>query len=212
MKDLTILMSWHFDSDQNRIRAYNRNRNSFLINNNDLQILTIPNRYKDKNKAWLSTDLNVFHWFIEQGNRVNSDRFLIVEWDCWCNCNLRAYYSRVWDCDVVGPCVYYPERDHWDWFNSINKLPIRARKYATGIVPLNGILLSKRAMVEISGEILKPEYNDLNSEIRLPTIASMLTMDPVVNPVSNRMITWRGINKVDTKRVGLYHPIKESLM
>lgn len=208
MKDLTILMSWHYDSHPESIKVYSENRNSFLINNNDLEIYSVPNRYMDKNKAWISTDLNIFHWFIEQENRIKSERFLIVEWDCRCNCNLRQYYGKVWDYDVVGPCVYYPERDHWNWFNTIQRLPYRARRFATGIVPFNAILLSKRAMSLISKEILKPEFYDFNSELRLATIASMLSMDPVVNPVCNRTNTWRNNIRWDMQNGGLFHPVK----
>jgi len=166
MKELTILMCWHQEPDPEKIKAYVTNKNSFINNNPNYELISIVNRFPNKNKAWLSSDLNVFHWYVNIGFKIESERFLLVEWDCWCNCSLKEYYYRVWDCDVVGPSVYYPERDHWNWFNSIRYLPIHAQKYATGIVPFNGILLSKKAMDEISKELLKPEYDNFNSELR----------------------------------------------
>lgn len=135
---------------------------------------------------------------------------MLVDWDCWCDCNLREYFSRVWNCDVVGPCIKYPERDDWVWFNSIYRLPPYARKYPTGIVPFCGILLSNKAMNMICQEILKPEYDGLNSELRMPTIATMLNLDPAPNPVCSRSITWReNCNLFGSKYKGsvLQHPL-----
>lgn len=211
MNELTILMCWHDDIDPEKQRAYLANKESFIINNPNYDLITIPNRFENRDKGWLSSDLNIFHWYEDIGHAIKSERFLLVEWDCWCNCSLKEYYKRVWDCDVVGPSVFYPERDYWNWFSSIPDLPINARKYATGIVPFNGILLSHKAMSKISKEILNPEFENFNSEMRLATIASMLNMDPVVNPECSRTITWKDIDHLDYTKKSLYHPIKSVL-
>jgi hypothetical protein len=211
MRDLTILMCWHDDPEHEKQQAYLVNRSSFLNLNPDCPVITIHNRFENKNKAWLSSDLNIFLWYVEEGYKIQSERFLIVEWDCWCNCNLKEYYRRVWDCNVVGPSVFYPERDYWNWFRYIPNLPPEVRRYATGIVPFNGILLSRYAIEAISKEILKKEFDDLNSEMRLATIASMLNMDPVVNPVCNRNITWTEFDHLDLGQKSLYHPVKKPI-
>ncbi|TDQ08443.1 hypothetical protein [Pedobacter metabolipauper] len=212
MKELTILMCWHDDPDPEKQQAYAINKNSFIHHNPESAIISIPNRFENKDKAWLSTDLNIFLWFVDEGYKIESERYLLVEWDCWCNCNLKDYYSRVWDCDVVGPSVFYPKRDYWNWFNAIPDLPLKARPYATGIVPFNGILLSGKAMESISKEILKAEFDNFNSEMRLATIASMLNMDPIVNPVCNRNITWKEVDYFDYSQQSLFHPVKKPVV
>ncbi len=209
MRELTVLMSWHEETEPERIRAYEENKKSFSAHNPGVEVITVMSHFSDFEEAWLSTDLSIFHWYRKFGAAHPAARYLLVEWDCWCDCDLHEYFTRVWDCDVVGPCVKYPERDDWYWFSTINKLPDYARAYSTGIVPFCGLLLSDRAMKEICTEILKPEYKYLNSELRLPTIATMLNFDPVTNPVCSRTITWRDGISFDQRYKGLHHPRKK---
>lgn len=209
MKELTILMGWHNEADTEKIRAYEENKASFTAYNPDIEIITVMNTIQDTRLAWLGTDLGMFEWYIRNGKTQASQRYLLVEWDCWCDCDLRTYFELVWDFDVVAPSVKYPERDHWDWFSTIRDLPPHARQFATGIVPFCGILLSDTAMEKISTEILKPVYRHLNSELRMATIATMLKMDPVVNPVCNRTINWREFIPFDRQYKGLHHPRKK---
>jgi len=209
MKELIVLMAWHQESDQAKCHAFEENKRSFITHNPELDILTIMNPFSDQKEAWLGTDLAIFEWYQINRDKYVAKRYLIVEWDCWCDCNLTDYFSRVWDCDLVVPNIKYPERDDWYWFNTLAKLPASARLHATGITPLCGILLSKVAMDAIGQEILKPEYGGLNSELRLGTIATMLNYDPIVNPVYNRSLGWRATGLFDTKYKGLHHPRKK---
>lgn len=208
MKELTILISWHNEKNAQRIKTYELNKSSFIEYNPDYQVITVMNPFGDLEKAWLGTDLTFFQWYKRHGIKQLSARYLLVEWDCWCDCNVKDYFSRVWDCDVVGPCVKYPERDDWYWFSTINQLPEHARMYSTGIVPFSGLLLSDKAMKTISQEILKPAYEHLNSELRLATIASMLGLHPVANPVYSRSVSWRKVNDIHQRQKGLHHPRK----
>jgi len=207
-KDLTILMVWHHESDERKIECFKENRKSFQFYNPEVEVVTIINPFENSPIAWLNSDLSIFNWYNEHKDTVRSKRFLLVEWDCWCDINLKTYYRSVWDYDVVAPCVKYPERDDWHWFNDLSKLPESSRLFATGIVPFSGILLSEKAMRIINDEILKPEYTGLNSELRFATIATMLGFDPVPAPVCSRSITWKTHVPFDLKYKGLHHPRK----
>lgn len=202
-------MAWHDETDNEKIAAFEENRKSFVSHNPDIDIITVYNPFGDNKQAWLSTDLSCFYWFRDNRGSHLSERYLIVEWDCWCDCDLKDYYNRVWDCDFVVPSVKYPERDDWYWFSTIQKLPIQARAYATGVTPFCGMLLSRYAMETILPEIIKPEYLPLNSELRLGTVATMLNIDPIVNPVYGRSLSWRSTALFDTKYPGLHHPRKK---
>ncbi|WP_276089682.1 hypothetical protein [Pedobacter sp. JY14-1] len=207
MKELIILIAWHKESNEDRVHAFQENKKSFADHNPDVDIITVMTPFEGM-EAWLNTDLSCFKWYLENGHMHSAQRYLIVEWDCWCNCDMYAYYKRVWDCDIVVPGIKYPERDDWYWFSTIDKLPERVRKYTTGVVPFCGILLSNFAMKKVSQEILKPEYYGLNSELRFGTVATSLGLDPIVNPVCNRTISWSGISPLDSNYLGLHHPKK----
>lgn len=206
--ELTILIAWHKETDSSKIACYEENRRTFERYNPDADVITIINPFEDLKTAWLSSDLAVFMWYAAHQHEINSNRFLIVEWDCWCDMSAEEYYQYVWNHDFVAPTVVYPERDTWHWFNTIGDLPDRARLYATGIIPFCGILMSDKAMRAITAEILKPEYASLNSELRLPTIATMLGFHPVPNPVCSRGITWKNSVPFAGQFKGLHHPRK----
>jgi hypothetical protein len=207
MKELIILICWHQEYDEEKILAFEKNRKSFVDYNPGIEIITVMNIMSDPKEAWLSTDLSVFNWYSNTGKRA--ERYVIVEWDCWCDCDMRGYFSRVWDCDLVVPSIKYPERDDWVWFKTVHQLPDKARPFAVGVTPFCGILISETAMAAISQEIFKDGYRGLNSELRLGTIATMLDLDPIVNPVYNRSIGWRFVSPFDLKYKGLHHPRKK---
>lgn len=207
MDEVIILIAWHNETDESRIKAFDANRQTFIEHNPGVKIFTVINHYPDSNKAWLSSDLSLFSWYIRNKELVKSNRFVLIEWDCWCDCSIECYYNRVWDCDFVVPCVKYPERDDWYWFEQIKEIPERARPYAVGITPFCGILISNRAFDAISKEIFDKQYKTLNSELRLGTIATMLNFDPVVNPVYSRSLCWR-TPRFGSKYKGLHHPRK----
>ncbi len=212
MKDLTILIGWYNEKDPIKIEAFEENRKSFLISNPELEIITVMNSFHDiednKDQAWLCSDIPMYQWYLENSKKQNSARYLLVEWDCWCDVDLKEYFKKVWDCDLVVPCVKYPERDSWYWFSKINDLPKNVIKYAVGVMPFCGILISNKAMKKICREIVKPKYMKVISELRLGTIATMLKIDPIPNPVPNRIIGWHGVSPYDCKYKGLHHPRK----
>ncbi len=206
--ELTVLITWHPEKDQKRVDCFEENKRTIEAYNPGVEIRTLFSPFGNSEEAWLSSDLTAFHWYNETKGELRSERYLIVEWDCWCNINLKDYYQRVWDCNIVAPCLLYPERDGWAWFNTIWKLPERARPFATGVVPFCGILVSANAMDAICDEILKEEYRGINSELRFPTVATMLGYHPVPNPVCSRIITWKSLSSFDGVLKGLHHPRK----
>jgi hypothetical protein len=206
-KEIIILMAWHNESDLAKVLAFEENKKTFNLLNPEIEIIVVINPFNDPNQAWLSTDLSIFDWYLKNIT-VRAKRYLIVEWDCWCDCKIESYFERVWDCDLVVPSVKYPERDDWFWFTTIKKIPEKARKFAVGVTPLCGILISDRAMKPIAEESVKPEYSGLNSELRLGTVATMFDFDPIVNPVYTRSIGWRSVSYFDKKYAGLHHPRK----
>lgn len=207
-KELIILITWHHETDKRKIECFEENRRTIVEFNPGVEVITIMSPFQDNGIAWSSPDLTVFVWFQENKDKVQSKRFLILEWDCWCDMNLKEYFSKVWDLDVVASCVLYPERDSWHWFRTLYKMPFRSRLYATGVLPFCGILVSNRAMRAIGKEIVKPEYEGVISELRFATIATMLGFDPVPTPVCSRTITWKSSIPFNFNHKGLHHPRK----
>lgn len=211
-KELTILMGWYDETDPDKVRAYKENKASFERSNPGVEVLTILNEFHgvlNSRSAWLCSDISIYKWYLQHGETNYSERYLLVEWDCWCDIDIKSYFKYTWDCDLVVPSIQYPERDTWSWFDSISLLPANSRRYATGIVPFCGILVSDRAMSIICPEIVKIQYSRVISELRLGTVATMLGIDPVCNAACNRTLGWQGISPFDKEYRGLHHPRKK---
>lgn len=205
IEEIIILMNWHYETDQKKILAYEANRKTFIDNNPGVKVLTVVNPYKQSQLVGPGNDLAFCQWYIKNKDTIRSKRYVLVGWDCWCDCRVADYFRRVWDCDLVVPSIKYPERDNWHWFYQIRNIPIKVRPYAVGVTPFGGIMISDIAMDAISKEIIKPEYQCLNSDLRLGTIATMLNFDPIVNPVYTRSIGWR-TPSMGEKYTGLHQP------
>ncbi|MGE9314221.1 hypothetical protein ACLOAU_21380 [Niabella sp. CJ426] len=207
IEELIILIAWYNTTNEDTISTFTANKQTFIDYNPGVKVFDVINPFIDSPIIGPSIDLAFFRWYLENKSDIFSKRFVLVGWDCWCDCSVNSYFSRVWDCDFVVPSVKYPERDTWHWFYQIRNLPIDVRQYAVGISPFCGIMMSDKAMSLIADEILKPVYQALHSELRLGTIATMLNLDPIVNPVYSRSIGWRE-PQFGQKYRGFHHPRK----
>lgn len=157
-------------------------------------------------QKWRSIDSTLYRWF---ANRTfNSRRYLVVEYDCFCNVNLVAYYAAVMSADVAGIDLFKrAENPRWKWFmeSEIGKLPSADRPYAAGIVPFTCTMFSHEALEGIVANVCR---NDVFCELRLGTVVSKLGLNFARLSIPNReSICWH-IYPWRTDRQGLFHSIK----
>jgi hypothetical protein len=151
-------------------------------------------------------DIVWIDWYLSE-HRIDAERYILCEWDCYANQSFEEAYSSVWSADVVGSHVYRIERDKWHWFDrQAEFLPWHWRKHAAGIMPFNGIMLSRKAMEAIAGE---PIREGIFCELRLPTLCRRLGYEIAELPidVALRNIPYAG-KEVAPAGVGVWHPVK----
>ena len=129
-----------------------------------------------KDYFWLNADLPLYLAYDKTRKKIPSKRYVFVEWDCYCNVNLRDFYKEVWQADLGGRHFFEQAKEpEWDnfIFNSRRSCPPVAKEHMVGVAPLAGILLSERALSLICQE-LKKNHAWVNTfcELRVGAIVS----------------------------------------
>ncbi len=149
----------------------------------------------------------LYRWFRHGGLRAR--RYIYLEWDALTTAPVRDFYAEVWDRDAAGSTAVLVERDPgWYWFRQADRLPPHLRPKAGGIVPLNGVLLSHRALAAVAGGEIPP---GVFSELRLGTLLRHAGFEMGELPGPKRAMNSfdRGLVAFDAGRPGIYHPIKQ---
>ena len=129
---------------------------------------------------WRNADLPLYLAYDSIQKEVSAKRYILLEWDCYCNIDLSEFYREVWDADLAARHVIDPDEEpEWGHFDSkySQDCPSKAQNCLLGVAPLAGILLSYHALSRICDE-LKNDISWRNTfcELRVATIAKMLDL------------------------------------
>lgn len=167
-----------------------------------VDVSQLDNRWADED-PWRAADTLIYRWFARRP--FDARRYIFLEWDTLATLPVREYYREVWDADAAASAVYTPRTyAGWPWFR---ELPAELRPYATGLSPLNGVMLSHRAL---SAVCAGPLPGNVFCECRLGTAVRRAGFEPVALPPAKAATNgFRRSHIVLNPRVpGLYHPVK----
>lgn len=170
-----------------------------------LDVAGLTTRWSDEH-PWGGADTVLYRWFLHGG--VRAERYVLLEWDTLATMPVREFYDEVWDADAAGAVVKRIERDpDWFWFHQLGRLPEPLRPYAGGLLPLNGTLLSHRALAAVAAG---PIPSDVFCELRLGTLLRSCGF-----PLTELPEPKRRMNSYDSRLIafdatlpGIYHPVK----
>lgn len=167
--------------------------------------IRVPKTFERGNN-WHNGDAVFREWF-RGPHRIDAERYMWIEWDCQVTVPVAEWYSEVWRADAAATWVPRPPM-MWDWFQAQGKsLPQRLQPHAAGVVPLNGILLSRRALETIAAE---PLLEGIFCELRVGTMLRAHGFEIAEFPI------WKGrtniylshSRSVEVAGRGLFHPVK----
>lgn len=172
-----------------------------------LDVSRLPGEWADED-LWAGADTFLYRWYRHGGLRAR--RYIFLEWDTLATMPIRDFYAEVWDADAAGSEVKRIEADPGWWFHQRDRLPEHLRRHAAGIVPLNGTLLSDRALAAVAAGPIPP---GIFCELRLGTLLRAAGFEPVALPeAKGRMNSWNpALVAFDPDRPGIYHPIKAAV-
>lgn len=155
---------------------------------------------------WSGADTILYRWFFHGG--LHAERYVFLEWDTLATTPVREFYDEVWDADAAGSVARRIENDpDWYWFHQVGQLPEPLRRHAGGLTPLNGTLLSHRALAAVAAG---PVPLEIFCELRLGTLlrSTGFALTELPEPKGRMNSYDRQLITFDAERPGLYHPIK----
>jgi hypothetical protein len=177
-------------------------KNSVVYPNNDMMI--------SNNKDWLywsEADLLIYNFYI---NYPNYARYIITEWDVYCNCSAEEFYGDLYYEDILAHGVVNDTNiKDWSWYYFLNDQQ-RNIPNLGGIGPVL-IVFSNKALNDITNLATKnPRYYDnMFSELRMGTLASHCGYVPKQFMTNDTFVSWKyEFIKFDANVRGWYHPIK----
>jgi len=157
----------------------------------------------DKELWWINEDALYYEYY--RRREENCKRWLLAEWDLFCNGDVKDFFGPLWDKPFVSADIHSDIADGWYWFRDIDKLPKKAHKHAAGASILAGTLISDECMEKI---VLESWWVGLPvfCELRIATLAKMAGFELNLNQ-NAQGLRWK-IKPAITGR-GLWHPMKE---
>jgi len=172
---------------------------------NTVDVASFQSRWPTSNH-WRNIDTTIYNWFLNR--TIDAEKYLFIEYDCFCNVNLIDYYKEVWDSDVAGVDFFSIKKNPgWNWFreNELDKLTDTERPHASGIAPFVCTLFSHNALEQT---ITNTNNADIFCELRLGTTVRKLNLKFKRLPLLKRStISWHPY-PWQINRPGLFHGIK----
>jgi hypothetical protein len=228
--DIAILFTHHNNeavtvNNFNRIKQFNPTKSIYSVgfkNNNLLEnsfIVDDEQEYLPKNfifgseakrKQWTQADLLIYDFIYH--NNLPHDKYLIIEWDTYCNCSIEEFYGEALNKETFGHTVHNPVEEDWNWYRDLTQGQKDNLAFFGGYTPTSGLLISKEILIKINQLILDNlrKYDNIFSELRLGSlikIAGHSLNTPFEN--SENFMNWNGDKIIfDKTKNGYYHPIK----
>ncbi len=164
----------------------------------------VSEKLTPKQDAWGNVDIMIYDYYLNK--EIESKRWVIAEWDTFCNMSVREFYKDVWDQDISTASIRIKDIDpDWHWWKC--QLPDRFAPFATGFDPIASLMFSDLALGAISRLHLISQL-DVFAELRIGTYAKFLNFTPVVNKSAFGKIRWRPFFDVKDCGPGIWHPVK----
>ncbi|HEX8325161.1 MAG TPA: hypothetical protein VF595_14760 [Tepidisphaeraceae bacterium] len=153
-------------------------------------------RYRlDLDKAWVwrNVDLATYLWIAWPGRPIQARRWVILEWDVYCNTALANWYAPNWNDAVASTSIQLPGRnDDFYFFNDRERSAVPAAYRASFMAtnPWAGMMLSDEALTAVAQRVRQSNWCNGFCELRVATAARSLGYEPAVlrNPLAARTL------------------------
>ncbi|MDB5326116.1 MAG: hypothetical protein JWM57_1685 [Phycisphaerales bacterium] len=164
--------------------------------------------------VWRNADLAAYLWMTWPRRPVQARRWVILEWDVYCNTSLVDWYAPNWDEAVTSTCTQVPGRnDEFYFFNEKERLAIPAayRPSLMATNPWAGMMFSDEALTAIAARVRESAWCNGFCELRVATAAKSLGYEPTIhrNPLAARTLrspTMFDLAEIDVPSV--WHRVK----
>lgn len=171
----------------------------------------------DRMWVWRNSDLPAYFWARWRRRPVNALRWVIFEWDMYCNANLLDWYGPSFSCPVVATSLQIPGiNDNFPFFNEkeVATMPPPLRPFRMACNPWAGMMFGDDALHAIADRVHAVHYCNGFCEVRVATVANSLGLRPQANanPLSQqtlRAVTDFGMADIENfEKPSVFHRVK----
>ncbi len=163
---------------------------------------------------WRNADLSAYMWILWPSRPVQAKRWVIFEWDMYCNVRLADFYAGTWDAPVVSTFQQFPDKNpDFYYFNDAEKqrLPESLKPHLMATNPWAGMMFSDAALKGIANRVRELRFRNGFCELRVGTVARSLGFMPVpnANPLASR--TLRSVPEFEVREMdvaSVWHKVK----
>lgn len=152
--------------------------------------------------SWKNSDLSLYAFRLMLKNEP-CEKWAVLEWDTYCNMDLKEYFRLEWDSHLVVCNVEMDES--WCWFKEARFFPAALKRYACGVWPLGLMLISDVCLKHCATNV-DPWCLGIFCELRLGTMANMIQTPTIKR---NATISWKG--EFTPFGNGIWHPVKRAV-
>lgn len=210
----------------NRLKQFNPDKDIYPVGFKDMNLL--PNsfvvdegqEYLPKNflfaeltklnRHWTQADLLIYDFVLH--NDLPHDKYLIIEWDTYCNCSIEDFFGDALNKESFGNIVHDPIQENWNWYNCLTDEQKSNISVFGGYTPTTGLLFSKELILKINQHLISNlrKYDNIFSELRLGSLVKIVggSLDVPFNE-SYKFMNWNSDKIIfDKTKNGYYHPVK----
>lgn len=169
----------------------------------------------DRGWIWRNVDLIAYLWITWNNRPIEARRWVVFEWDIYCNTNLREWFGASFDGDLVTSFLQKPGPGHpFPHFNQgeVAIIPEPLRPHMMGANPWAGILMSDKALKAIAERVRQTQYAHAFSEVRVATVAQSLGLELTrnVNPQARHTLSSVATFTMDDiDKPSVWHRVKQ---
>jgi hypothetical protein len=159
---------------------------------------------------WTQADLLIYDFIYH--NELIHDKYIIFEWDTYCNCSIEEFYGEALNKDNFGHDIHDPVPERWTWYEQLSGEQRLKFEAFGGYTPMSGLLFSKEILLKIKEHILQNprRYDNVFSELRLGSLVKTIgAWLKTPFPNSEKYMNWQSdLIIFDKNKNGYYHPVK----
>jgi hypothetical protein len=109
-------------------------------------------------------------------NDLPHDKYLIIEWDTYCNCSIEDFFGDALNKETFGNIVHDPIQENWNWYTCLTNEQKSSISVFGGYTPTTGLLFSKELILKINQHLISNlrKYDNIFSELRLGSLAKIV--------------------------------------
>lgn len=216
MQEFVILIVYHNNDDLTKFhyeqfKKYHPSTPIVMIKSDDFDK---PDYWK-YDWMWGYCDNIFYRWFLSD-QKILANKYVIFDYDTFCNQPVKDFYSEVWDNRFICSAHFsFEQNPGWYWFKTYDAKFYKPeyRKYRYGALPFSGMIIQHDdAKLLIDCQINDPFWKDCISELRIGSILNMNSIPMTSLPISRiRYISpfEKNLPQNAHSLTGIFHPVKK---